>query len=71
MQSTLVHFVESQEKIMIYYLDADGNITQRIIKVIDVHNGNMLAYCYYRKRVRSFKLVNILSWGKIGSEASA
>jgi predicted DNA-binding transcriptional regulator YafY len=71
MLTSLINFVENQEKIMIYYLDDHGDLTQRIIKVIRLNEENLLGFCYYRKSIRSFKLVNILSWGKIGSKASA
>jgi len=71
MRKSLLNFIENEEKLMIYYLDDHGNLTQRIIKMIRINDENLLAYCYYRKRVRTFKLANILSWGKTGSKASA
>lgn len=53
-----------KEKIMIYYMDSKGKVSQRIIRVVDIDDKRVLAYCYYRKEVRSFKLENILSCGQ-------
>ncbi|WP_040981107.1 hypothetical protein [Oceanobacillus jeddahense] len=57
--------LDKKEKIMIYYMDQDNKVTQRIIRVVGIDNKKVLAYCYYRKQVRSFKLDNILSCGEI------
>jgi len=63
--------VEKKEKIMIYYLDGNGNLTQRIIRTIRIKDGRLLAFCYYRRHVRSFMLNNILSWSKVEQKAGA
>ena len=61
----LTNVREQKEKIMIYYIDSKGEISQRIIRVVDIGEEKILAYCYYKKQVRSFKLENILSCGSI------
>ncbi|WP_406945779.1 hypothetical protein ACJA3J_05885 [Halobacillus sp. SY10] len=43
------------------YIDGKGNMTQRKIRVVEVRESNVLAYCYNRKKVRSFRLDGILS----------
>ncbi len=53
-----------KEKIMIYYMDSKGKVSQRIIRVVGIDNIKVIAYCYYRKQVRNFKLENILSCGQ-------
>lgn len=63
--------MNEKEKIMIYYMDHDNNVTQRIIRVVEVDNKRVLAYCYYRKQVRSFKIENILSCGRIKRSVGA
>jgi len=68
---SLVRFAENKDKLMIYYLDSNGNLTQRIIKVLQYNEEKLVCFCYYRKQVRSFKIINILSWEKIGGRASA
>ncbi|WP_152654519.1 hypothetical protein [Oceanobacillus sp. CFH 90083] len=53
------------------YLAADQRVTQRFIRVIEVHEKDILAYCYYRKQLRLFKLENILSIQKVNRRAGA
>lgn len=64
---SLVH----NEKIMIFYIDSNNNVTQRIIKVISIEESSVIAFCYYRKKVRTFKLSNILSVGPITKRVGA
>ncbi|WP_040985557.1 hypothetical protein [Oceanobacillus jeddahense] len=60
-----------KEKIMIYYIDSKGEVSQRIIRVVEMDEKRVLAYCYYRKQVRSFKLENILSCGQVKRSVGA
>lgn len=60
-----------KEKIMIYYMDSKGKVSQRIIRVVGVDDKRVLAYCYYRKQVRSFKMENILSCGQVKRSVGA
>lgn len=55
--------LQHNEKIMIFYMDSAGNVTQRYIKVNSINENTIVAYCYWRKKVRTFKLDNILSAG--------
>jgi len=55
--------LQQNEKIMIFYMDSAGNVTQRYIRVIRINKNTIIAYCYWRKKVRTFKLDNILSAG--------
>ncbi|MCT1904136.1 hypothetical protein [Oceanobacillus sojae] len=57
--------LDKKENIMIYYMDSKGKVSQRIIRVVDIDDVKVLAYCYYRKQVRSFKKDNILSCGQL------
>lgn len=52
---------ENKEKIVIFYMDSKNNITQRYVRVIKIHGDSIFVYCYYRKKVRTLKLDNILS----------
>ncbi|WP_339233766.1 hypothetical protein [Oceanobacillus sp. FSL W7-1281] len=67
----LTSAMNGKEKIMIYYMDHNNNVTQRIIRVVGIDNEKVLAYCYYRKQVRSFKLENILSCGQVKRSVGA
>ncbi|QBP06963.1 hypothetical protein [Virgibacillus phage Mimir87] len=63
--------VQRKERIMIFYIDSNNNVTQRIIKVISIEESSVIAFCYYRKKVRTFKLSNILSVGPITKRVGA
>ncbi|MDM8100917.1 hypothetical protein [Oceanobacillus oncorhynchi] len=60
----LTSTMNGKDKIMIYYMDSKGKVSQRIIRVVGLDDKRVLAYCYFRKQVRSFKLENILSCGQ-------
>ncbi len=64
----LTNAMEQKKRIMIYYLDKDNNVTQRIIRVMQIEETKILAYCYYRKQVRRFMIDNILSFGIVKEE---
>lgn len=49
----LTRAMEKRERVMIYYMDSKGTVSQRIIRVVDIDDKKVLAYCYYRKQVRS------------------
>ncbi|TGB04675.1 hypothetical protein [Halobacillus salinus] len=51
----------SKQPLEMIYLDSKGNMSQRQVRVVKVNGNQVLAYCYARKQVRSFKLSNILS----------
>lgn len=63
MKIILNRSLQYNEKIMIFYMDSAGNVTQRYIRVIQINNDSIVAYCYWRKKVRTFKLDSILSAG--------
>ncbi|SET17465.1 hypothetical protein SAMN05216389_106169 [Oceanobacillus limi] len=61
-------FLQSKElkkKIMIFYMDRNQKITQRIIRVVELKEDHVVAFCYYRKKVRTFRTDNILSAGPL------
>ncbi|MFC3040518.1 hypothetical protein ACFOGI_09700 [Virgibacillus xinjiangensis] len=49
------------QKLEMIYLSGNGQISQRIIRVVKVEGEYVLAYCYTKKEVRKFKLDRILS----------
>ncbi|MHA6253268.1 hypothetical protein [Oceanobacillus sp. CAU 1775] len=61
MKGLFMRAAESQEKLVIFYMDGAEQVTQRYIKVLKIRGDYMLAYCFYRKKVRTFKMSNILS----------
>lgn len=63
--------LQQKEKIMIFYIDNSNNVTQRIVRVIRIDDNAIVAYCFYRKKVRTFKLNNILSVGPLNKRVGA
>ncbi|MFA1818988.1 hypothetical protein ACDX78_02090 [Virgibacillus oceani] len=63
--------VGSKTVLEMIYIDDDNNLTQRFIRVLDKHENSILAYCYYRKKVRTFKMENILSLQKASRRFTA
>ncbi|MEN1968688.1 hypothetical protein WMZ97_11520 [Lentibacillus sp. N15] len=61
--------MESKRKIMIFYMDDQYHVTQRIIRVLRVERDTVTAFCYWRKRVRTFRLDRILAVGPIGKRS--
>jgi predicted DNA-binding transcriptional regulator YafY len=63
--------IESKQKIIIFYIDSENKITERYIRVLQINEKSILAYCYYRRKVRTFNMENILSVGKARKKVGA
>ncbi|GIO28647.1 hypothetical protein [Ornithinibacillus bavariensis] len=63
--------IENREKIIIFYIDNKNQVTQRYIQVISMNTQSLIAFCFWRKKVRTFKLENILSAGPIRKKVGA
>ncbi|PKR79176.1 hypothetical protein CEY16_05360 [Halalkalibacillus sediminis] len=61
MDSIFERALENKQKINLIYVDQDGQLSQRFIRVVRVDQNSILAYCFYKKAVRSFKKENVLS----------
>ena len=57
--------IKNKEKIIIFYMDSEGKVTERYVRVLKINDIHILVYCYYRKKVRTLKINNILSCGPI------
>ncbi len=71
MKKLLWQSYESRERIIIFYMDRQHRVTGRYIRVLEMHDESLLAYCYFRKEVRSFRIENILSAGTAGRRVGA
>lgn len=69
MKGLLFRSMENKERIIIFYIDRESNVTQRYIRVISVHDQFLTAYCFWRKQVRRFNLDQILSAGPVNKSA--
>lgn len=65
MNGLLERALESGEVLEMIYLSEKSEISQRRISVVDVSPGIIKAYCFLRKKQRSFKRSNILSIGPV------
>lgn len=61
MRKTLERSVNYGEVLEMMYLAADGTISKRRIKVLQVGEVSFRAYCYLRKAKRIFTLENVLA----------
>ncbi|MYL71705.1 hypothetical protein GLW00_12630 [Halobacillus litoralis] len=61
MNGVLRRGLEEKQQLELIYMADKGKISQRVIRVVSIKEETVLAYCYTRKTVRSFKLANILS----------
>lgn len=57
--------LDNKQKLIIFYIDSDNKVTERYIRVLEIKGNSTLAYCYYRRKVRTFNMENILSAGKV------
>ncbi|WP_281998705.1 hypothetical protein [Priestia flexa] len=49
------------KNIEIMYINQKSQITQRVIKILEIHEHVITAYCYKQRSLRLFKIENILS----------
>ncbi|SEA54505.1 hypothetical protein SAMN05421743_105237 [Thalassobacillus cyri] len=71
MKGLFLRAQENKMKLEMFYMDDEGSLTQRTIRVLRVSKESILAYCYERKEVRSFKQENILSAGPLRGKVGA
>lgn len=63
MRGLFIRSMQQKEKIIVFYMDSNGEVTERYVRVLKMNDSHILVYCYYRKKVRTLKLDNILSCG--------
>ncbi|WP_442598690.1 WYL domain-containing protein [Neobacillus sp. D3-1R] len=61
MRGILLRASERQLPVEMIYLSKNGAISQRKIRVVDLKEDRVKAYCFLRKGYRIFCLSNILS----------
>ncbi|MEN2467241.1 WYL domain-containing protein [Ornithinibacillus sp. JPR2-1] len=71
MEKLFLRSMENKEKIIIFYMDRHNNVSKRIVRVLSMNQEYLVAYCYWRKKIRTFKLDNILSTGPISNHVGA
>lgn len=71
MKGLLMNSLETKQKLELIYIDGGRNITHRVIRVLEIREDTILAYCYRKREVRQFKLENILSAGVVRKRMGA
>ncbi|QAS54437.1 hypothetical protein HLI_20550 [Halobacillus litoralis] len=61
MNGVLRRALEEKQKLELIYMDDKGKISQRGNRIVSIKEETVIAYCYTRETVRSFKVANILS----------
>lgn len=61
MNNLLLRAKEQGKSIEIIYMDDNGRISQRTIRIIEICEDKITAFCYLRKSKRLFKKENLLS----------
>ncbi|WP_100010498.1 hypothetical protein [Lentibacillus sediminis] len=71
MKGLLMNSLGTKQKLELIYIDGEGNISHRVIRVLEIREDAILAYCYRKREVRLFKLENILSAGAVRKRQGA
>ncbi|GAA0434259.1 hypothetical protein GCM10008934_24620 [Virgibacillus salarius] len=50
MKGLLNRSAENKLKIIIFYTDSNNNVRERYIRVLEVNDKSIMAYCFYRKK---------------------
>lgn len=53
--------VQTGRKVDIIYLAESGSVSKRTIRIISYTDDHIIAFCYMRNQMRTFKNVNILA----------
>lgn len=48
-------------KVNIIYMSSSGAMTKRMIRILSYYDDKVIAYCYMRNKIRTFKRANILA----------
>ncbi|WP_082235229.1 WYL domain-containing protein [Halobacillus massiliensis] len=61
MEALLKRSADSKERLEMIYLSHDSTLSQRTVRVLNVYEARVVAYCFLRKEVRTFSKDRILS----------
>ncbi|MFC5587530.1 transcriptional regulator [Sporosarcina soli] len=61
MRKQLLKSMDCNTELDMVYLAKDGRVTKRRVKVIQVGEESIRAYCYLRKSKRTFTIDNVLA----------
>ena len=61
MNGLMERAVISKQRLEMVYISSKGDMSQRMVRVLEVREDTILAFCLARRKVRTFKRENILS----------
>ncbi|WP_053220401.1 WYL domain-containing protein [Virgibacillus senegalensis] len=61
METTLQRAMENKKMVEMIYMAKNGRLSQRIVRILQIKEEQIVAYCYSRRQVRTFRLENILA----------
>ena len=61
MNGLMERAVISKQRLEMVYISSEGDMSQRMVRVLEVREDTILAFCFARRKVRTFKRDNILS----------
>ncbi|ASK64123.1 hypothetical protein CFK37_19180 [Virgibacillus phasianinus] len=71
MKNMLLRAIQHKEKMELIYLDKNNLASQRVVQVYKINDDKIMAYCYTKRAIRTFKLDNILSVGPVRKRMGA
>lgn len=61
MKAQILKAFNYQQLVDMMYMANDGSISKRRIKILRVYEDSFQAYCFLRRKKRTFKMDNVLS----------
>lgn len=71
MKNMIMRSIQNKEKLEMIYLSSDNRVSQRVVRVLKLNDDMIMAYCYTKRTIRTFKLENILSVGQVRKRMGA
>ncbi|WP_430787521.1 hypothetical protein VBD025_16680 [Virgibacillus flavescens] len=71
MKNMIMRSIQNKEKLEMIYLSSDNCVSQRVVRVLKLNDDMIMAYCYTKRTIRTFKLENILSVGQVRKRMGA
>lgn len=61
MKAQILKAFKYQQLVDMMYMASDGSISKRRVKILKVTGDSFQAYCFLRRKKRTFKIDNVLS----------
>lgn len=71
MNKSIIRAINNRQRLKMIYMDGVGRCTHRVIIPIKMNDDLVLAYCYTKRQVRTFKLDSVLSISPVNKRMGA